>query len=200
MWSWSLLYPPVCGWWHCTLTVAVPWRPYHVDDRSAHLEYLKVECTKKRKMVRKIIHLCRAFTVKTSTSQLTLNLYSFMRCNRCAATFFVDRTDLQASCLICRLSNTTLYNAFCSFHSLLIRWRKLFFSTSRLNAWVDVSLSTLLRWDNINSAMALSCDFFSAVCVLRWEATFISRSLFFCCRHRQITEVTMDQPLGLIFI
>ena len=127
-----------------------------------------------------LIKTCRvkAFTVKTSTSQLTLDLHSFMRCNRCAATFFVDRTDLQASCLICRLSNTTLYNAFCSFRSLRIHWCKLFFSTSRLNAWVDVSSSILLRWDNINSAMTLSCDFFSAACVLRWEATFISRSLF----------------------
>jgi hypothetical protein len=42
-----------------TLSFAVPWLPYPVDNRSAHLEYLKDECTKKGKMVRKIIHLCR---------------------------------------------------------------------------------------------------------------------------------------------
>ena len=45
--------------WHCTLPVAVPWLPYPFDDRWAHLEYMKDECTKKRKMVRKIIHLCK---------------------------------------------------------------------------------------------------------------------------------------------
>ena len=119
------------------------------------------------------IKTCRvkAFTVKTSTSQLTLDLHSFMRCNRCAATFFIDWINWFASILLD-------LPAFCSFRSLHIRWRKLFFSASRLNAWFDVSSSTLLQWDNINSAMALSCDFFSAACVLRWEATFISRSLF----------------------
>ncbi len=94
------------------------------------------------------IKTCRVkeFTVKTSTTQLTLDLNSFMQCNCYAANFFVDQTDLQASCLICRLSNTTLYNAFCSFHSLLIHWGKLFFSTSRLNAGDDASSSIWLQW------------------------------------------------------
>ena len=150
-----------------------------------------------------LIKTCRikAFTVKTSTSQLTLDLHSFMRCNRCAATFFVDRTDLQASCfLICRLSNTTLYNAFCSFRSLLMRWRKLFFYTSRLNAWVDVSSSTLLRWDNINSAMALSCVI-SLVQLVFWDEKPLSfQDHYFCSRYKQMLEVTMDQSLGLIVI
>ncbi len=135
-----------------------------------------------------------AFTARTSTSQLTFDLHSFIRSNCCVDNCFNKQTDLQASLLNQSFSKTSLHNSFWNWCSLIKHWCSLLFSTSRLMAWVDTSCSTLLCWLNINSAMAFSCDFFSSACVFSKKATFISRSLIFAA------DTNLDPSSELIII